>query len=112
MTVAEARQILEDFDHAEQAWHECRAEAGMGAVSMGWSGYDGMSVFGSYNPAPQPDADVLAARALFAELPNVLQVYPGNDRFSGRHIQVWGPGPMRLVSIDTRGNPIKSDIPF
>lgn len=40
MTVADAYEIL---DEVEQSRDECRAEAGMGAVSMGFDPYAAMS---------------------------------------------------------------------
>lgn len=44
MTYAQAVEILESEDFAQQQRSEILAEAGMSAVAGGWSGYDGMSV--------------------------------------------------------------------
>lgn len=57
MTLKKAEQVQEDWDNAMESHHICKAEAGMGAVSMGWDGYDGMTVYESYHPAPQPSED-------------------------------------------------------
>jgi hypothetical protein len=45
MTLKIAAEIIEEDDQQQQAHHECMAEAGMGAVSLGLSGYDGMSEY-------------------------------------------------------------------
>lgn len=42
MTHKQALEILRHEDEGKQSHAECLAEAGMGAVSFGWSGYDGM----------------------------------------------------------------------
>lgn len=42
MTHKQALEILRLEDEGKQSHAECLAEAGMGAVSFGWSGYDGM----------------------------------------------------------------------
>jgi hypothetical protein len=65
MTRKQAEQILEDFDNACQSYAECEAEAGMGAVSMGFDGYNGMMEFRALSQPPQPDAEVIEARAVF-----------------------------------------------
>ena len=45
MTHKRALEIAEREHEAEMSYGECLAEAGMGAVSFGWSGYDGMSEY-------------------------------------------------------------------
>lgn len=66
MTRAEARGIIEDYEMGLEAWHECRAEAGMGAVSMGFSGYDGMSEYATAHPMPVEDERVREARVVLS----------------------------------------------
>ena len=91
MTYALALEILEDHEHALQARDECRAEAGMGAVSLGFSGYDGMAVWSANNPF-EPDPRLDEARAYVAQAPDIYYVdpaYPGP--------QVCGPGPARYL---------------
>lgn len=45
MTHKQALEILQHEDEGKQSYAECLAEAGMGAVSFGWSGYDGMTEY-------------------------------------------------------------------
>jgi hypothetical protein len=45
MTHKQALEILQREDEGKQSYAECLAEAGMGAVSFGWSGYDGMTEY-------------------------------------------------------------------
>jgi hypothetical protein len=45
MTYKRALEIVEREYEAEQSYHECLAEAGMGAVSLGYDGYDGMAEY-------------------------------------------------------------------
>lgn len=66
MTLKQAEQIQQEYDWALESWHECRAEAGMGAVSMGFDGHDGMTDYSNHNPAPQRDAEVNEADAVIA----------------------------------------------
>jgi hypothetical protein len=55
LSYREALEVLEDDDRRLECNAECRAEAGMGAVSMGFSGYDGMTEWDMANPGPGAD---------------------------------------------------------
>lgn len=57
MTLKQAEQIIESWDDTMQSYGLCMAEAGMSAVSMGYSGYDGTSEYAAENPRPNPATD-------------------------------------------------------
>jgi hypothetical protein len=80
MTLSQADRILEDFEIACISYDECAAEAGMGAVSMGFDGYNGVAEFRMFNRPPAPDAEVIEAREVAAMFYG-LRLYSADDLF-------------------------------
>lgn len=70
ISVEHAEAIMEIFYEEEESYSECMAEAGMGAVSMGYDGYDGMSVYAqTHEPPTKTPLIQLAERTLAANRP-------------------------------------------
>lgn len=71
MTLKQAERIIEDFENACISYDECAGEAGMGAVSMGWDGNDGMAVYHATHSYPTEgprEIEAFAVRAMFSDL--------------------------------------------
>jgi len=105
MTLKQAEEIREDFRMALESYDECAAEAGMGAVSMGFDGYDGVSAWCQENPPPAPSPEVREADLVVGIFYN-LQVY-GIDQFN----YIGTPLRCRIPEYDPHGT-LTQDIPF
>jgi hypothetical protein len=110
MTLKQAEQVLEDWDANMESYEICKAEAGMGAVSMGWDGYDGMAVYSSFNPRPNPNDDpeyveAMAVTKMFYDL-RVSEI----SEF-GEHGIVF-PDDVVVPEFFPYGEPARDAIPF
>jgi hypothetical protein len=81
MTYDRAQEIMRDEDNRLQSRSECIAEAGMGAVSMGFDGNDGALLesmrLSDIDAGPEGQAwaaEVRAAEAYLADAPQIIWV--------------------------------------
>lgn len=110
MTLKQAERVVEDWDHAIESYHECKAEAGMGAVSLGYSGYDGMAEYTAYHQAPNPNNDPEYQEAMqVTQMHNGLRVFERPE--FGEHGIVL-PGDVVIPEFFPFGEPARDEIPF
>ncbi len=107
MTLAEAHEAIDQY---EQHRSECAAEAGMGAMSLGY-GTDGAYAAMNYEASRFDAADlrdarrVIAEHAALAELLGVTQNFPGYVHKGVRHM---AHGLYRNGAVDGSDD----DLPF
>lgn len=108
MSYREALDVLEGEEHRLESDAECRAEAGMGAVSLGYSGYDGVAEWVATHPGP--DA---AYFERLAEARAVVEAFPVKVTWHSPYTQGYARQTGLVFGSTTRvAAPAEDDIPF